>query len=96
MEIVLWAIIVTLILQGSLSLWFVRWILWRNQALTALIVWQKTNGEKLDVLAKRFRIGSHKPTPPAPTPEPEPKPEPIFEPDIAHLEIADINLTLHE
>ena len=96
MEIILWAVVVTLILQGSLSLWFVRWILWRNQALTELIVWKKTNGEKLDVFAKRFRIGSHTPAPPAPTPEPETEPEPQVKPDIAHLEIADINLTLHE
>jgi hypothetical protein len=96
MEIILWAIIVSLILQGSLSLWFVRWILWRNQALTELIVWKKTNGEKLDVLAQRFRIGSHTNTPPAPTPEPEIEPEPQVKPDITHLEIADINLTLHE
>lgn len=96
MEIVLWAILVTIILQGSLSLWFVRWILWRNRALTELMIWRKTNGEKLDVLAKRFRIGSATKSPPAPTPEPDHEAELVVKPDISHLEIANINLTLHE
>ena len=96
MEIVLWAIIVTIILQGSLSLWFVHWILWRNRALTELMVWRKTNGEKLDGLAKRFRIGSSTTAPPAPTPEPINEPELVVEPDISYLEIRDVTLTLHE
>ena len=92
LELLVWVLTAVVVAQGGLSLWFVRWILWRNQSLTDLITWQKLNGEKLNILASRFRIS----TPPAPTPEPEVEPEPAFEPDIAHLEIANINLTLHE
>lgn len=61
LEIIVWILVATVLAQGGLSLWFVKWILWRNKSLTDLIVWKKVNGEKLDILASRFRITVPKP-----------------------------------
>ena len=56
LEIIVWILAAFIITQGGLSLWFVRWVLWRNQQLTDLISWKHLNGKKLDILASRFKI----------------------------------------
>jgi hypothetical protein len=61
LEIIVWILVATVLAQGGLSLWFVNWVLWRNKSLTDLIVWKQVNGEKLDILASRFRITTPKP-----------------------------------
>lgn len=61
LEIIVWILVAMVLAQGGLSLWFVNWVLWRNKSLTDLIAWKQLNGEKLDILASRFRISTPKP-----------------------------------
>ena len=77
-----------LVVQGLLLLYFVRWVLWRNNQLTDLIVWKHQNADRMAVL-DRFKTSR-----PAATPEtPEPQGERY---SVNHLDIKPIEWALEE
>lgn len=85
-------LVVYLVINALLSLFFVRWVLWRNRRLTELIVWHHRNSERFKVL-DRFRT-SPRPQPAVETPsEPAGEREPY---SIDDLEIADVSWALEE
>lgn len=81
-----------LVIQGLLLLYFVRWVLWRNQQLTDLIVWKHQNADRMAVL-DRFKTSRPANTSPVSPETPEPQGERY---SVDHLDIKPIQWALEE
>ena len=50
--ILIWILCVGFLFHGLLNIYFVRWVLWRNETLTKVMVWYHENKEGLEMLHK--------------------------------------------